>query len=139
MRLGSALTAGVLALAFTTSGALASAPARHHQAAMRPSIAIKSVSVSGKCVTVKVAVSHFKLVPPVYKAPFPKLKGNQGHIHYILNGQFIPTRDAASKLSKTWCGSPVKSGANTIKVYLATAAHTQFPGTKPAYRTVMVH
>lgn len=140
----SALASATLALAVGASGAFAAAPAaKHHAAAMKPSIAIKSVTAKGSCVTVSVSVAHFALRSPVYKPPLPMLKGNQGHIHYVLNGvkNFVATRDAGTKLSHTWCGKAqgVKKGMDSVMVYLATSMHTQFPGTKAVTRTVMVH
>lgn len=138
MKLRSILASVVLALGLTAGG-LAAGPAAT-QAAGKPSIKITSVSAHGKCITVKVQVSNFKLVKPVYKPPIPKLKGNAGHIHYTLNGKILPTRDATTALHHTFCGSSqfVKKGMNVVSVYLATAQHTMFPGTKPSTKGVMV-
>lgn len=103
----------------------------------KPSIRIVSpqsgASVQGSTVTVSVAVSNFKLVPPVYINP-PKLPGDQGHIHYVLDvlSNFVPTRDATASLSHSWTN--VSPGRHTLIAYLATSQHTQFPGT----RTVQV-
>jgi hypothetical protein len=100
-----------------------------------PSISIVSphagFTVYGSSVTVRVSVSNFKLVPPVYVNP-PKLSGNQGHIHYVLDSlaNFVATRDARATLSHTW--THVSPGGHTILVYLATSQHARFPNTRPA-------
>lgn len=140
MRLRTALTSVLLAIAFMGGSVLALTSTPAQAATTKPSIRITAVSVSGTCVTIKVAVSHFKLVQPIYKPPIPLLKGNQGHIHYTLNGKILPTRDATTKLSHTFCGSAqfVRKGVNVVSVYLATSTHTMFPGTKAATRKAMV-
>ncbi len=142
MRLRPALVSASAALVLTSGAAFAAPSAKNHRAMMTPSITLKSVIAKGTCVTAKVAVSHFKLVKPVYKAPMPMLKGDQGHIHYVLNGMgnFVATRDATTSLSHTWCGHKmgVKMGKNSVKVYLATSEHAQFPHTMARTRTVTV-
>lgn len=100
-----------------------------------PSIKITRVQAThtGKTATllVRVRISHFKLVPPVYVNP-PLLRGNQGHVHYVLDNlkSFVATRDAVNALSHPW--SNVTPGRHTIIAYLATSQHQLFPGTKPA-------
>lgn len=140
MNLRRIFTAGVLALGVTTGGVLAGSPATTNAAGMKPSVQITSVTVSGMCITAKVKVNNFKLVKPVYKPPIPALKGNAGHIHYTLNGHILPTRDATTKQTHTFCGPSqfVKKGVDVLSVYLATAMHTQFPGTTAVTRRVMV-
>jgi hypothetical protein len=140
MRLRTALASAILAFAFAGASVLTFTAVTTQAAAAKPSVRITSVSSSGTCVTIKVAVSHFKLVQPVYKPPIPLLKGNQGHIHYTLNGKILPTRDATTKLSHTFCGNSqfVKKGMNVVSVYLATSTHTLFPGTTPSTKKVMV-
>lgn len=106
-----------------------------------PSITITNLHdgsvVYGSTVTVNVSVSNFKLVKPVYINP-PKLQGNQGHIHYVLDGlaNFKPTRDASVNLSHTWTG--VAPGRHTVVVYLATSQHAQFAGARQASATITV-
>jgi hypothetical protein len=103
-----------------------------HRVAARPSIKVTGLQTQptpgGATVVVHVAVSHFKLVPPVYKNP-PLLPGNQGHIHYVLDtlANFQATRDAVSSLSHPW--THVSPGPHTVLVYLATSQHQHFPGT----------
>lgn len=140
MQLRTALASVTMAIVFAGGSILALNPAVTQAAAAKPSVHITSVSVSGSCVTVKVTVSHFKLVQPVYKPPIALLKGNQGHIHYTLNGKILPTRDATTKQSHTFCGSAefVKKGVNVVSVYLATSTHTLFPGTTASTKRVMV-
>jgi hypothetical protein len=140
MRIKRALASSILALGFAASTLFAAGPVATNAAAAKPSVHITSVTVSGKCITIKVTVKNFKLVKPIYAPPIPKLKGNQGHIHYTLNGKILPTRDATTKQSHTFCGSSefVKTGVNVVSVYLATATHTMFPGTKPSTRKVKV-
>jgi hypothetical protein len=88
-------------------------------------------------VTIHVAVSNFKLVPPVYLNP-PLLRGNQGHIHYVLDSlaNFVATRDARAALSHSW--THVSPGPHTLIAYLATSQHALFPGTKRASVHVLV-
>lgn len=106
-----------------------------------PSIRITNLHdgevVSGSSITVQVAVSHFKLVPPVYVNP-PKLTGDQGHIHYVLDSlaHFIPRRDATIALSHTWTG--VTPGKHTVEAYLATSQHAQFASAQPVKVTITV-
>lgn len=140
MALRTALASAIVALAFAGGSVLALNPATTQAATAKPSVRITAVSASGTCVTIKVVVSHFKLVQPVYKPPIPLLKGNQGHIHYTLNGKILPTRDATTKQSHTFCGSSqfVKKGVNVVSVYLATSTHTLFPGTTASTKKVMV-
>lgn len=132
--------AGCLWLASTVAAA-ASSPAG------KPSIRILSpannVVIHGSTVTVRVAVSNFKLVPPVLVGPshwksIPLLKGNQGHIHYLLDGvaNLVLTRDVVVKLDHTW--TDVSPGRHTITAYLATSQHAAFPGAAPAVIHVTV-
>jgi hypothetical protein len=107
------------------------APAGHAaHAGAKPSIAIMGIqSQTTRSVTdvvAHVAVSHFKLVPPVYVNP-PLLHGYQGHIHYVLDGlkNFQATRDAVTALSHPWRN--VTPGYHTIIAYLATSQHQRFP------------
>jgi hypothetical protein len=94
-------------------------------------------TIYGTSLTVTVAVKNFQLVPPVYINP-PKLSGNRGHIHYVLDdlANFNARRDAKIALSHTWTN--VSPGRHTIIAYLATSQHAQFPGTKQARVTVML-
>jgi hypothetical protein len=87
--------------------------------------------VHSTTVTVHVAVSHFKLVPPVFLNP-PKLPGDQGHIHYYLDSfsNFVATRDAAVALTHSF--ADLSPGPHTVYAYLATSQHAHFPGTKIA-------
>lgn len=107
----------------------------------KPSIRIVSPAnnavISGSTVSVRAAVSNFKLVPPVLVGPnhwqqIPLLKGNQGHIHYLLDGaaNLVLTRDVVVKLTHTWTN--VTPGRHTITAYLATSQHAAFPGAAPA-------
>jgi hypothetical protein len=113
----------------------------------KPSIRIVSPAdhavISGSMVTVRVAVSHFKLVPPVLVGPnhwksIPLLKGNQGHIHYLLDGaaNLVLTRDVVVRLTHTWTN--VAPGHHTITAYLANSQHAAFPGAKPAVIHILV-
>ena len=113
----------------------------------KPSITIVSPSngatVHGSSITVHVAVSHFKLVPPVLLSPdkwktIPLLKGNQGHIHYVLDSlaALVLTRDVTTHLTHTWTN--VKPGPHTVIAYLATSQHAPFPGVPAAKIHVMV-
>jgi hypothetical protein len=97
----------------------------------------EGTTLPGSTLTVTVSVSNFKLVPPVYINP-PKLSGNQGHIHYVLDNlaNFVARRDARASLSHAW--SNVAPGRHTIIVYLATSQHAQFPGTQRATVQVTV-
>lgn len=107
----------------------------------KPSIRIvapgNNAVITGSTVTVRVAVSHFRLVPPVLVGPnhwqqIPLLKGNQGHIHYLLDGaaNLVLTRDVVIKRTHTWTN--VSPGRHTITAYLATSQHAAFPGAAPA-------
>ena len=110
-------------------------------AAGKPSITITSPSpgatIHGSTLTVTVKVKNFQLVPPVYINP-PKLSGNRGHIHYVLDNlaNFNARRDAKVALSHTWTN--VSPGRHTIIVFLATSQHALFPGTKGVSVTVTV-
>jgi hypothetical protein len=119
-----------------SSPAVASAPP-----AGKPSIRIVSpannATITGSTVTVRVAVTHFKLVPPVLVGPnhwksIPLLKGNQGHIHYLLDGaaNLVLTRDVVVRTTHTWTN--VSPGRHTITAYLANSQHAAFPGAAPA-------
>lgn len=114
--------------------------------AARPTIAITSpgngATVYGSAVTIHVAIANFKLVPPVLLSPaqwktIPLLKGNQGHIHYILDSlaNLVLTRDVTMRLDHTW--THVSPGWHTVTAYLATSQHAPFPGARPA--TIRVH
>lgn len=113
----------------------------------KPSIRIVSPAnntvIRGSTISVRVAVSHFKLVPPVLVGPnhwqqIPLLKGNQGHIHYLLDGtaNLVLTRDVVVRLTHTWTN--VSPGPHTITAYLANSQHAAFPGADPAIIHVMV-
>lgn len=112
------------------SRALASSPHNSH-----PSITIISPQngsvIRGSSIAVHVAVSHFKLVkpkllqPPYWKT-IPLLKGNQGHIHYLLDGKLLLLTGVVTKTSHTWTN--VAPGPHTITAYLATSQHAAFPG-----------
>lgn len=116
-------------------------------AAGAPSIRITSPAngavIHGSSVTVQVAVSNFKLVPPVLLPPskwstIPLLKGNQGHIHYVLDTprNLVLTRDVVVRTHHTW--THVAAGTHSITAYLATSQHALFPGTQPAVVRVTV-
>lgn len=140
MKVRTILASCMFALAVPMAGVIgAPTGALASQKAATPSIRITSTSVKAQCITVKVKVSNFMLVKPQYKNIKP-LKGNEGHIHYVLNGQILPTRDATTALSHTFCGKAqfVKKGKNAVEVYLAHYDHTMFPGTKADKRTVDV-
>src|SRR5947209_11345128 len=107
----------------------------------KPGIRISSPGngavVHGSSVTVRVAVSNFKLVRPILLSPskwgtIPLLKGNQGHIHYFLDSMatMVLTRDVTTMTSHTW--THVAPGRHTITAYLATSQHAPFPGAKAA-------
>lgn len=107
----------------------------------KPSIRIISPKdgavIHGSTVTVRVAVSNFKLVPPVLVGPnhwsqIPLLKGNQGHIHYLLDSasSLVLTRDVVVRTTHTW--TDVAPGRHTITAYLANSQHAAFPGAAPA-------
>jgi hypothetical protein len=113
-----------------TPYALASPPPVAH-----PSITIISPQngsvLRGSTITVHVAVSHFKLVKPkLLEPPFwktiPLLKGNQGHIHYLLDGKLLLLSGVVTATSHTWTNIP--PGPHTITAYLATSQHAAFPG-----------
>jgi hypothetical protein len=132
-----ALSPLLLIVAFVSvTPALAAAPRTD-----KPSITITSprdgATVHGGTVTMDVAVSNFKLVPPIYLNP-PMLKGNQGHIHYVLDSlaQFVAKRDAKAALSHSWTN--VSPGPHTLIAYLATSQHALFPGTQRAQVHVLV-
>lgn len=139
MRITSAIGAILLTL-LSTGGTVAAVSPVAYGSVARPSIRITSISASSRCVTVRVAVSNFRLVKPDFRHT-RMLKGNQGHIHYLLNGggNFRASRDATSQLSHTWCGSKqgVKHGRNVVTVFLATAQFRVFPGTRLTTRPVM--
>lgn len=126
---------GCLGLPSSTAMAAGSPPTG------KPAIRIMSPGnnavITGSTVTVRVAVSNFKLVPPVLVGPnhwqqIPLLKGNQGHIHYVLDGaaNLVLTRDVVVKRTHTW--SNVTPGRHTITAYLANSQHAAFPGAEPA-------
>jgi hypothetical protein len=118
-------------------------PAAHQQAsaANTPSITITSHKIQqtskGTSLFIKVHVSHFKLMAPVYKNP-PLLPMNEGHIHYALDSvsNFIATQSASASLSHPWTN--VTPGQHKVIVYLATSQHQLVPGTRPAIVTINV-
>lgn len=107
----------------------------------KPVIIITSPSngamIRGSSLTVKVAVHNFRIVAPTLVNP-PILKGDAGHIHYVLDGlaHFVPTRDVSAQLWHTWDG--VTPGRHVITAYLSTSQHVQFPGTKQVSVAVLV-
>lgn len=113
----------------------------------KPSIRIVSpknnATIVGSTVTVHVDVKNFKLVPPVLVGPnhwhqIPLLKGNQGHIHYLLDGManLVLTRDVVTKLTHTWTN--VTPGRHSITAYLANSQHAAFPGAAPSVINITV-
>lgn len=136
MRLSLTCLAAFTLMLLAAPAALASSPGSGS-----PSINIISPSngstVRGSTLTIHVAVSNFKLVKPVYLHP-PMLKGNQGHIHYVLDAlsNFIATRDATIAMSHTWTN--VQPGHHTLIAYLATSQHAMFPGAKEAQVSINV-
>jgi len=106
-----------------------------------PAIMITSPSngamIRGSSLTVKVAVRNFRIVSPTLVNP-PILKGDAGHIHYVLDGpaNFVPSRDVSGLAWHTWNG--VTPGRHVITAYLSTSQHVQFPGTKQASVAVLV-
>ncbi|GAC1334282.1 MAG: hypothetical protein NVSMB22_26660 [Chloroflexota bacterium] len=107
----------------------------------KPSIRILSpapgATIHGTTVTVRVAVSNFELVRPTLLSPanwksIPLLKGNQGHIHYVLDSlaTMVLSRDVVTSLSHTWTN--VAPGQHTVLAYLATSQHAPFPGVPTA-------
>jgi hypothetical protein len=105
----------------------------------KPSIRIISpvngAIIHGSTVTIRVAVSHFKLVKPILLEPskwktIPLLKGNQGHIHYVLDSavNMVLTRDVVVLPYHTW--TDVSPGPHTLITYLADSQHALFPGTQ---------
>jgi hypothetical protein len=140
MRLRSALACALLVFVSTMGSVSAAVPASH-QSSAKPSIKIMSATVSGSCIVVNVGVHNFKLVKPVFHKP-PLLKGNRGHLLYLLNSpkSFNAYRDSTTRLTNKWCGSKdgVKRGHNKVYVFLVNSRSAVFPGTKPATRTLMV-
>lgn len=138
-RIVGAVLAG-FCLALATSPPLLAAPLPSGKPGIRITNLHEGQTIPSSTVTVDVAVSHFKLVPPILLSPsrwktIPLLKGNQGHIHYVLDSivNMVLTRDVTVRTSHTWTN--VKPGEHTVMVYLATSQHALFPGTK----TVSVH
>jgi hypothetical protein len=79
-----------------------------------------------------VAVSHFKLVQPILLPPaawhtIPLLPGNEGHLHYMLDGSLIMGHDVVAHTVQSW--TSVTPGMHTITAYLANSRHQTFPGT----------
>jgi hypothetical protein len=107
----------------------------------KPAIVITSppngAMIRGSSLTVKVAVQNFRIVAPTLVNP-PILKGDAGHIHYVLDGlaHFVPNRDVSALLWHTWDG--VTPGRHVITAYLSTSQHVQFPGTKQVSVAVLV-
>jgi hypothetical protein len=122
-------------------GSVHATPLMTTHSSVKPSLAIRSVAVSGHCVSVKVAVQHFTLVKPNFAHP-KSLKGNAGHIRYHLSGplKLNVLREVTASTSFRWCGAKdgVRPGQNIIQVYLVTSGDTLFPGTMPAIRIVRV-
>lgn len=137
MRLGAALAC--LLLSTMLSAAPDALAARTAQNA--PSISIVSPqngsTVTSSNVTVRVNVSNFRLVPPVFVNP-PTLNGVQGHIQYVLDNQsnFVPTRDATTSLTHTFTN--VSPGVHTLIAYLATSRFARYAGAPEARVTVTV-
>src|SRR5947209_4837208 len=113
----------------------------------KPSITITSprdgATIVGSNVTIHVSVANFKLVPPVILSPanwksIPLLRGNQGHIHYVLDSinNFNTIRDAVIAQYHPFYG--VSPGWHTVMAYLATSQHQHFPGTNIARARVFV-
>lgn len=134
------IVAGCL-MAGTSSVTAASPP--HGKPSIRIISPQNNATLYGSTVTVRVAVKHFKLVPPVLVGPnhwhqIPLLKGNQGHIHYLLDGManLVLTRDVVVRLTHTWTN--VAPGRHSITAYLANSQHAAFPGAAPAVINVMV-
>lgn len=136
------LAVSALAVALCVSHAQASS-----KSSTKPRITItrpqNGATIYGSTVTVHVAVSDFKLVPPVLRPPsdwhkIPLLKGNRGHIHYLLDGlgNLVLTRDVVVGTSHTWTN--VMPGKHTITAYLSTSQHGPFPGAAPATIKVIV-
>lgn len=106
-----------------------------------PSIRIVSPqngsTVTSSTVTVRVAVSHFRLVPPVFVNP-PTLQGVQGHIQYVLDNQsnFVATRDATVSLTHTFMN--VSPGTHTLIAYLATSRFARYDSVPEARVTITV-
>jgi len=107
----------------------------------KPSITITSprdgATIVGSNVTIHVSVANFKLVPPVILSPanwksIPLLRGNQGHIHYVLDNVafMVLRRDITVQTSHTWTN--VAPGRHTLIAYLATSQHAPFPGAQQA-------
>jgi hypothetical protein len=107
-------------------------------AAPSPSIQIVSphngATIRGSSVTVRVRISHFRLLPPKLANP-PILKRNEGHIHYTLDGRFL-VKGVTQAQSHTWTHLSV--GPHTLGAYLATSQHIQYPGTMPATVHILV-
>lgn len=131
----------VILAAMSLALAVASSAAAAPLTVPKPTIAITSpangATVDGPTVTIHVAIAHFKLVPPVLLSPaqwktIPLLKGNQGHIHYVLDSiaNLVLTRDVTVRLDHTW--THVSPGWHTVSAYLATSQHAPFPGARPA-------
>ena len=132
-----ALTAPAAALSAALLMVSAAHAAGHR--ATRPTIRIVSPAngavVHGTQLKVRIIVSGFRLVHPVFKNP-PVLKGKAGHIQYELDnrGTFVPTRDATTSLIHTW--TDVRPGRHTIIAYLATNHFAPFPGAAVSQVTV---
>ncbi|MBV9278811.1 MAG: hypothetical protein JOZ41_01900 [Chloroflexi bacterium] len=116
----------------STSGAMAAKAPRG-----KPTISITSprdgTVIHGSTVTMHVAVSNFKLVTPLLLPPakwttIPLLKGNQGHIHYLLDGSLVLASGVSVQTVHTW--THLSPGQHTLTAYLATSQHAPFPGAK---------
>lgn len=101
----------------------------------RPSIGIISPApgtvVHGSTLILQVRVSNFRLVRPVRVNP-PILKGNAGHIHYVIDGR--PTFAPSAATSYVW--RSVTPGRHTLTAYLATNQYAAFPGVRSVSVTV---
>ena len=101
-------------------------------AAAAPSISITGTAVSDGVVTVKVAVSNFKLLPGSIGKK-PNVAG-AGHWHVFVDGTYNNASGAASGVTKK-----LSAGKHTIWVELANNDHSRLaPSVRSASVTVTV-
>jgi hypothetical protein len=91
--------------------------------------------------SMRVAVSNFRLVQPILLPPakwntIPLLPGNEGHLHYMLDGSLILGHDVVARTVQSWTN--VTAGPHTVTAYLANSRHQAFPGTPLVQVSVVV-
>ena len=126
-RLVSAALLGVSAWCAACAGAACAGAT--WAASSRPTITIMSPANSavhyGTSITMRVAVKNFMLLPPRLRNP-PPLKGDRGHIHYVLDdmSSFVPSRAMTVQLSQTWTDVPPGRHVLIAEQLLAEAQDT---------------